>query len=188
MLKAAIAQMLVLRGLRLRSWYSSNHLGNRDGLVLSDPEFSRLKIADKKRGLTELAGLADADHVVSIDFVRSRGDQKESFDSVVASDIFGREVNLRFNWQGWDSALAVPMLLDLIRLVAVGQRLGLSGPQPQLAYFFKAPSARGANHPNGHTLAWSSTTWRHAPERGWCPTTRWPSVVAASGPIRETHV
>jgi myo-inositol-1-phosphate synthase len=139
MLKAAIAQMLVLRGLRLRSWYSSNHLGNRDGLVLSDPEFSRLKIADKKRGLTELAGLADADHVVSIDFVRSRGDQKESFDSVVASDIFGREVNLRFNWQGWDSALAVPMLLDLIRLVAVGQRLGLSGPQPQLAYFFKAP-------------------------------------------------
>jgi myo-inositol-1-phosphate synthase len=139
MLKAAVATMLSLRGLRLRSWYSSNHLGNRDGLVLSDPDFSWLKIADKKRGLAELTGSNDFDHVVSIDFVRSKGDRKEAFASVVAEDIFGSEVNLRLNWQAWDSALAVPMLLDLVRLVAIGQRLGLAGVQPQLGYFFKAP-------------------------------------------------
>ena len=52
MLKAAIAQMLLLRGLRLRSWYSSNNLGNHDGLVLSDPEFSWLKMTDKNVFLT----------------------------------------------------------------------------------------------------------------------------------------
>jgi myo-inositol-1-phosphate synthase len=138
MLKAAIAATLTLRGLAPRSWYSSNHLGNDDGLVLSDPDFKWLKLSDKERGLAELIG-PSVDHVVSIDYVASKGDRKESFDSVVAEDIFGGEVRLRVNWEAWDSALATAMLVDLVRLVVVGQELGLSGVQPQLGFFFKSP-------------------------------------------------
>jgi myo-inositol-1-phosphate synthase len=94
MLKAAIASMLGLRGLALRSWYSSNHLGNDDGLVLADPDYTWLKLRDKARGLTEIVG-PSVDHVVSIDYMAFKGDRKESFDSVVAEDIFGGEVRLR---------------------------------------------------------------------------------------------
>ena len=43
MLKAAIASMLRLRGFPLRSWFSSNHLGNSDGLVLAEPGFKLVK-------------------------------------------------------------------------------------------------------------------------------------------------
>ena len=88
MLKAAIAEMLVLRGLHLRSWFSSNHLGNHDGLVLSSDEYSWLKIQDKKRGLSELIPNNDYEHVVSIDYVESKGDQKEAFDSVPRGGYF----------------------------------------------------------------------------------------------------
>ena len=153
MLKAAIAQMVLLRGLRLRSWYSSNNLGNHDGLVLSDPEFSWLKMADKKRFLNERQLGTEFEHVVSIDYLRSRGDRKEAFDSVIAEDLFGGEVNIKVNWEGWDSALAVPMLLDLVRLIAAGQKLGLSGPQVQLGYFFKSPIDASCESPErGHEL------------------------------------
>jgi myo-inositol-1-phosphate synthase len=138
MMKAALAEMLRLRGLAPRSWYSSNHLGNEDGRILSDPEYSWLKLADKKRGIGEILG-GDIDHVVSIDYMRSKGDRKESFDSVLAEDIFGGEIRLRLNWEAWDSALATAMLLDIVRLVLVGQVLGLRGVQRQLAFFFKSP-------------------------------------------------
>lgn len=148
MLKAAVAEMLVLRGLRLRSWFSSNHLGNHDGLVLSSEEFSWLKIQDKKRGLSELMPEDNYEHVVSIDYVESKGDQKEAFDSVRAEDIFGGALTLRLNWEGWDSALAVPMLVDLIDLVVLGRNLGLSGLQPQLGFFFKAPLGGRAESPS----------------------------------------
>ena len=138
MLKAAVAAMLQLRGLAPRSWYSSNHLGNTDGRVLGDPRFNWLKIKDKTRGLGEILE-SDVDHVVSIDYLASKGDRKESFDSVVAEDIFGGEVRLRLNWEAWDSALATPMLIDLIRLMMLGRQMGLRGPQGQLGFFFKSP-------------------------------------------------
>jgi len=138
MLKAAVASMLKIRGLAPRSWYSSNHLGNEDGRVLAEPDYRWLKLADKARGLEELVG-GDVDHVVSIDYMSSKGDRKESFDSVTARDLFGGEVRLRLNWEAWDSALATPMLLDLIRLVLLGQTLELRGVQGQLGFFFKSP-------------------------------------------------
>lgn len=138
MLKGAIADMFARRGLRVESWYSSNHLGNRDGLALVSEGFSEIKLADKLEGLSRTLG-AQVDHVVSIDYVKSKLDRKESFDSVVAVDAFGRELRLRVNWEAWDSALALPMLIDLLDLVARGRELGLSGYQPQLGFFFKRP-------------------------------------------------
>jgi myo-inositol-1-phosphate synthase len=138
MLKAAVASMLKIRGLAPRSWYSSNHLGNEDGRILAEPDYRWLKLADKARGLEELVG-GDVDHVVSIDYMSSKGDRKESFDSVTARDLFGGEVRLRLNWEAWDSALAATMLLDVIRLVLLGQTLELRGVQGQLGFFFKSP-------------------------------------------------
>ena len=107
-------------------------------LFLLSRASSWLKLADKARGLEEMAG-REVEHVVSIDYMKSKGDRKESFDSVVAEDMFGGEVRLRLNWEAWDSALAVPTSLDIIRLVIAGQHRKLRGVQKQLGFFFKAP-------------------------------------------------
>jgi myo-inositol-1-phosphate synthase len=162
MLKAAVAEMLQLRGLAPRSWYSSNHLGNADGRVLADSRFTWLKLQDKTRGLEEIVA-SDVDHVVSIDYLASKGDRKESFDSVVAEDIFGGEVRLRLNWEAWDSALATPMLLDLIRLVMLGQRMGLRGPQEQLGFFFKSPVGGPCRSPEAAHQAMVRFYWSGVP-------------------------
>jgi myo-inositol-1-phosphate synthase len=46
---------------------------------------------------------------------------------------------LQFTWSGCDSALAVPLVLDLARLVLRAQEAGESGPLP-FGFFFKDPA------------------------------------------------
>jgi myo-inositol-1-phosphate synthase len=48
-------------------------------------------------------------------------------------------MRMEFTWHGCDSALAAPLVLDLVRLTAAAHSRGLSGPLPQLAFFFKDP-------------------------------------------------
>ena len=48
-------------------------------------------------------------------------------------------VLMHFLWQGCDSALAAPLVLDLVRLTEFAQRRGEVGTLPQLACFFKSP-------------------------------------------------
>jgi myo-inositol-1-phosphate synthase len=50
-------------------------------------------------------------------------------------------MTLQFTWQGCDSLLAAPLVLDLVRLVALAQRCGEYGALPYLASFFKSPLA-----------------------------------------------
>jgi myo-inositol-1-phosphate synthase len=46
---------------------------------------------------------------------------------------------LQTTWQGCDSALAAPLVLDLARLTARAHESGLSGPLDALAFYFKDP-------------------------------------------------
>jgi myo-inositol-1-phosphate synthase len=46
---------------------------------------------------------------------------------------------LQFTWQGCDSILAGPLVLDLARLALFAQRRGEKGVLTQLACFFKNP-------------------------------------------------
>ena len=46
---------------------------------------------------------------------------------------------LQFTWQGCDSLLAGPLVLDLARLVARAHEKGRHGVLPHLACFFKSP-------------------------------------------------
>ncbi|HLD36164.1 MAG TPA: inositol-3-phosphate synthase, partial [Planctomycetota bacterium] len=48
-------------------------------------------------------------------------------------------MSMQFTWQGCDSILAAPLVLDLIRLVELSHRRGESGELPHLALFFKQP-------------------------------------------------
>jgi myo-inositol-1-phosphate synthase len=48
-------------------------------------------------------------------------------------------MTLQFTWQGCDSILAAPLVLDLVRLVERAARDGESGALSWLACFFKSP-------------------------------------------------
>ena len=48
-------------------------------------------------------------------------------------------MTLQFTWQGCDSFLAAPLVLDLVRLTELARRRGHVGSMPFLASFFKSP-------------------------------------------------
>jgi myo-inositol-1-phosphate synthase len=48
-------------------------------------------------------------------------------------------MSMQFTWQGCDSALAAPLVLDLARFMVVAQAAGIRGPVPELGFFFKDP-------------------------------------------------
>jgi myo-inositol-1-phosphate synthase len=138
LLKTVLAELIDARNLRLESWYSTNILGNNDGLVLSDPDFAGPKISDKMAVLGQ-AFSYPFDHVVDIRFVRAKGDRKEAWDSIDLRGWLDQPISLKINWLGRDSVLAAPLVLDLIRLIEFCQRREMRGIQPQLGLFFKRP-------------------------------------------------
>ncbi len=48
-------------------------------------------------------------------------------------------MTLQFTWQGCDSLLAAPLVLDLVRLTEREHRRGKSGVMSHLSSFFKSP-------------------------------------------------
>ena len=57
----------------------------------------------------------------------------------------GARMSLQFTWQGSDSALAAPLVIDLLRLTELAHRRGEVGEMPHTASFFKAPLAGGTH-------------------------------------------
>ena len=54
-------------------------------------------------------------------------------------------MSLQFTWSGSDSALAAPLVLDLVRFTERELRLGRGGVQAHLAPYFKSPMG-GESH------------------------------------------
>jgi myo-inositol-1-phosphate synthase len=48
-------------------------------------------------------------------------------------------MNMQFTWQGCDSILAAPLVIDLIRFMELAQRKGARGLVDELAFYFKDP-------------------------------------------------
>jgi myo-inositol-1-phosphate synthase len=146
MMKMAIGGLLRRRNIRVNGWYSTNILGNNDGLVLSRPEHSVIKLRDKRESLGSVLGYDDFEHVVNIEYFAPHGDMKESWDVVECRGWLGNRISLRINWRAGDSLLAAPMILDLARFLVIGFDSGARGLQPQFGVFFKRP------------IGWSSFT------------------------------
>jgi myo-inositol-1-phosphate synthase len=71
--------------------------------------------------------------------VPDMGDHKTAWDHISFEGFLGIRMSLQFTWQGVDSSLAAPLVLDLARLMAAAQAAGSVGPVPELAFFFKDP-------------------------------------------------
>jgi myo-inositol-1-phosphate synthase len=139
LLKTALAPMFVARNLRVLSWQGYNMLGNRDGEVLADPGHRQAKLRNKDEALRAILGDERVHSHVGIDYVPSLGDWKTAWDFVHFEGFLGARMSLQLTWQGCDSALAAPLVLDLFRLSELAARRGEAGVMRHVASFFKSP-------------------------------------------------
>lgn len=172
LVRAALAPALASRSLRVLSWSGTNLLGGGDGAVLADPGSAASKIASKQRGLAELLGHG-VDGQTHIDYVPTMGEWKTAWDHITFEGFLGVRMSAQVTWQGCDSTLAAPLVIDLARLTALAHERGRSGPLAELAFFFKDPVA-AADHrvvAQYDTLtAWAATlaATGHPGESGAC--------------------
>jgi myo-inositol-1-phosphate synthase len=145
LVKTVLAPLFSGRALRVRSWEGYNMLGNRDGLVLADPEARESKTRSKDQALRQLLD-EDMHSKVTIDYVPSLDDWKVAWDFIHFEGFLGAKMSMQFTWQGNDSALAAPLVLDLARLAAYGHAQGESGLMTHAAAYFKSPA--GADEQN----------------------------------------
>ncbi|MFK4068309.1 inositol-3-phosphate synthase [Streptomyces sp. NPDC029674] len=138
LLRSVLGPMFAQRALAVRAWSGTNLLGGGDGAALADPAAAAAKNAGKERVLADTLGTAPEGEV-HIDDVPSLGDWKTAWDHIAFDGFLGTRMVLQTTWQGCDSALAAPLILDLARLTSRAHAQGLSGPLPALAFYFKDP-------------------------------------------------
>lgn len=159
LLRSVLAPMFAQRALCVRAWSGTNLLGGGDGATLADPSAAAAKNISKQRVLGETLG-HPVDGDVHIDHVPDLGDWKTAWDHVLFEGFLGVRMTMQFTWQGCDSALAAPLILDLARLMTLAHEAGVAGPVGELAFFFKDPVGTV-----GHGLAAqydALCAWAHA--------------------------
>jgi myo-inositol-1-phosphate synthase len=138
LLKAALAPMFADRALAVRSWAATNLLGGGDGRTLARPETAASKLASKSGVISGVLG-DDVEAPVRIDYLADLGEWKTAWDMISFEGFLGTRMRMQFIWDGCDSALAAPLVLDLARLAGLALQRGETGPLGQLGYFFKDP-------------------------------------------------
>ncbi len=146
LVKSGFAPIIGTRCLGLNGWFSTNILGNRDGLVLDEPanfhtkEVSKLSTLEtilKKEEQPDLYG--DIYHKVRINYYPPRNDNKEGWDNIDIFGWMGYPMQIKINFLCRDSILAAPLCLDLCLLSDLAARAGRHGIQRFLSFFLKAP-------------------------------------------------
>lgn len=142
MIKTVLAPALKTRALKVEGWYSTNILGNRDGLALSNAESLASKLKTKGSVLDDILGYKVEDHIVDIRYYRPRGDNKEAWDNIDIIGFLGQPMQLKVNFLCKDSILAAPLAIEIARLLDLAKRRGSFGIQEQLSVFFKLPMSK----------------------------------------------
>ncbi len=131
------------RALKVEGWFSTNILGNRDGLALSDEDSLASKVKTKSSLLDDILGYKVEDHLVDIRYYRPRKDNKEAWDNIDLTGFLGQPMQLKVNFLCRDSILAAPLAIEIARCLDLAVQRGESGVQEQLSVFFKLPMSRG---------------------------------------------
>lgn len=142
-IKSVLAPAFRSRALKVEGWFSTNILGNRDGLVLSDEESLASKIKTKSSLLDDILGYEVEDHIVDIRYYRPRKDNKEAWDNIDLIGFLGQPMQLKVNFLCRDSILAAPLAIEIARCLDLARQRGTGGIQEQLSVFFKLPMSRG---------------------------------------------
>lgn len=138
LLKSTLAPMFANRNFHVMSWVGHNIFGNMDAKVLDDPENKKTKAVSKDRLLSKIFGYTPQT-LVTIENIDSMGDWKTAWDHIHFQGFLGTPMVMQFIWQGADSLLAAPLVIDLARFADLAKRQGCTGLQTQLSCFFKSP-------------------------------------------------
>ena len=146
LVKSGFAPIIGTRCLGLDGWFSTNILGNRDGLVLDEPQNFRTKEVSKLSTLETILKAeeqpdlyTDYYHKVRINYYPPRNDNKESWDNIDIFGWMGYPMQIKINFLCRDSILAAPVCLDLCLLIDLAARAGRCGTQRFLSFFLKSP-------------------------------------------------
>lgn len=146
LMKTILAPGLHARALGVRGWFSTNILGNRDGLVLDDPDNFKTKEVSKLSVLEDILQpdinpelYGDLYHKVRINYYPPHGDNKESWDNIDIFGWLGYSMQIKINFLCRDSILAAPIVLDLALFMDLAKRANMSGIQEWLSFYFKSP-------------------------------------------------
>ena len=153
LVKSGFAPIIGTRCLGLSGWFSTNILGNRDGLVLDEPANFRTKEVSKLSTLEtilkpdvqpDLYGHGNDEdtqyyHKVRINYYPPRNDNKEGWDNIDIFGWMGYPMQIKINFLCRDSILAAPLCLDLCLLCDLAARAGRYGTQRFLSFFLKSP-------------------------------------------------
>ena len=142
-IKSVLAPAFRSRALRVMGWFSTNILGNRDGLALSNSDSLASKIKTKSSLLDDILGYAVEDHIVDIRYYRPRGDNKEAWDNIDITGFLGEKMQIKVNFLCKDSILAAPLAIEIARCLDLAADRGEFGIQEQLSVFFKLPMSGG---------------------------------------------
>ena len=146
LVKSGFAPIIGTRCLGLSGWFSTNILGNRDGLVLDEPANFRTKEVSKLSTLESILVPEDQPdlytdyyHKVRINYYPPRNDNKEGWDNIDIFGWMGYPMQIKINFLCRDSILAAPLCLDLVLLSDLAARAGRYGTQRFLSFFLKSP-------------------------------------------------
>ena len=146
LVKSGFAPIIGTRMLGLAGWFSTNILGNRDGLVLDEPANFRTKEVSKLSTLESILVPEEQPdlysnyyHKVRINYYPPRNDNKEGWDNTDIFGWMGYPMQIKINFLCRDSILAAPLCLDLVLLSDLAARAGRHGIQRFLSFFLKSP-------------------------------------------------
>ena len=146
LVKSGFSPIISTRCLGLSGWFSTNILGNRDGLVLDEPENFRTKEVSKLSTLSTILRedeqpdlYGDYYHKVRINYYPPRGDNKEGWDNIDIFGWMGYPMQIKIDFLCRDSILAAPLCLDLCLLSDLALRAGRYGTQQFLSFYLKSP-------------------------------------------------
>ena len=157
LVKSGFAPIIGTRCRGLNGWFSTNILGNRDGLVLDEPANFRTKEVSKLSTLESILVPEDQPdlygvncggegndhngyyHKVRINYYPPRNDNKEGWDNIDIFGWMGYPMQIKINFLCRDSILAAPLCLDLVLLSDLAARNGRYGIQRFLSFFLKSP-------------------------------------------------
>ena len=146
LVKSGFAPIIGTRCLGLSGWFSTNILGNRDGLVLDEPANFRTKEVSKLSTLESILVpekqpdlYTNYFHKVRINYYPPRNDDKEGWDNIDIFGWMGYPMQIKINFLCRDSILAAPLCLDLVLLSDLAARAGRHGIQRFLSFFLKSP-------------------------------------------------
>ena len=154
MMKSVLAAAFRTRMLGVSGWFSTNILGNRDGLVLDVPENFKTKEVSKLGVINTILKeeeypelYSNIFHKVRINYYPPRNDDKEGWDNIDIFGWMGYPMQIKVDFLCRDSILAAPLLLDLCLFSDLAARAGMSGTQTWLSFYLKAPMTDDEHQP-----------------------------------------